>query len=131
MAHGYRQVFNKWDKPSQFQDEYHQRRRGRRQPIAPSGILCWQSSRGLQSGSVRTCARGRRHGVARTRDEGKHIGRPFWEINWRKVDEYQAKGLSWSAVSRVMDIPYNRLLATPTDLLPHKRAGVIGLVRPT
>lgn len=33
------------------------------------------------------------------------------EINWRKVDEYQAKGLSWSAVSRVMDIPYNTLLA--------------------
>jgi hypothetical protein len=33
------------------------------------------------------------------------------EINWRKVDEYRVKGLSWSAVSRVMDIPYNTLLA--------------------
>jgi len=42
---------------------------------------------------------------------GKHIGRPFQEINWRKVDEYRAKGLSWSAVSRVMDIPLNTLLA--------------------
>ncbi|MGB8310368.1 MAG: hypothetical protein WCE81_00675 [Halobacteriota archaeon] len=39
------------------------------------------------------------------------IGRPFQEINWRKVDEYRAKGLSWSAVSRVMDIPLNTLLA--------------------
>ncbi|HXY87298.1 MAG TPA: hypothetical protein VEG44_02560 [Candidatus Acidoferrales bacterium] len=54
----------------------------------------------------------------------------FREINWRKVDEYQAKELLWSAVSRVMDIPYNRLLAAPTHLLPHKKAGVIGLVRP-
>jgi len=35
----------------------------------------------------------------------------FREINWRKVDEYRAKGLSWSAVSRVMDIPYNALFA--------------------
>jgi len=49
-------------------------------------------------------------GLAQARDEGKHIGRPFREINWRKVDEYRAKGLSWSAVSRVMDIPYNTLL---------------------
>jgi putative DNA-invertase from lambdoid prophage Rac len=50
-------------------------------------------------------------GVARARKEGKHIGRPFREINWRKVDEYRAKGVSWSAVSRVTDIPYNTLLA--------------------
>jgi hypothetical protein len=50
-------------------------------------------------------------GVARARIEGKHIGRPFREINWRKVNEYRAKGLSRSAVSRVMDIPYNMLLA--------------------
>jgi DNA invertase Pin-like site-specific DNA recombinase len=49
-------------------------------------------------------------GVARARNDGKHIGRPFREINWRKV-EYRAKGVSWSAVSRVMDIPYNTLLA--------------------
>jgi len=43
--------------------------------------------------------------------KGKHIGQPFREINWRKVDEYRAKGLSRSAVSRVMGIPYNTLLA--------------------
>jgi DNA invertase Pin-like site-specific DNA recombinase len=44
-------------------------------------------------------------GVARARNEGKHIGRPFQEINWRKVDEYRARGLSWSAISisRVID----------------------------
>ncbi len=50
-------------------------------------------------------------GVARARNEGKHIGRPFREISWKRVNECRAKGLSWSAVSRVMDIPYNTLLA--------------------
>jgi len=46
-------------------------------------------------------------GVARARDEGNNIGRPFREINGRKVDEHRARELSWSAVSisRVIDIP--------------------------
>ncbi len=46
----------------------------------------------------------------RAREEGKHIGHPFREINWRKVEEYREKGLSWSATSRVMDVPYNTLM---------------------
>jgi len=36
------------------------------------------------------------------------------EINWRKVNEYLAREVSWTAVSRVMDIPYNTLLAAKT-----------------
>ena len=40
-----------------------------------------------------------RAGVAQAHNEGKHIGRPYREINWRKVDEYLARGLSRSAVS--------------------------------
>jgi len=42
-------------------------------------------------------------GVARARNEGKYIGRPFQKINWRKVDEYREIGLLWAAISRVME----------------------------
>ena len=61
-------------------------------------IFSWVAERERENLSERTKA-----GVARARNERKHIGRPFREINWRKVDEYRANGLSWSAVSRVMD----------------------------
>ncbi|MGB8310529.1 MAG: recombinase family protein [Halobacteriota archaeon] len=69
-------------------------------------IFSWVAERERENLSERTKA-----GVARARDEGKHIGRPFRDINWRKVDEYRAKGVSWSAISRVMDTPYNTLRA--------------------
>ncbi len=32
-------------------------------------------------------------GVARAREEGKHIGHPFREGNWRKVEEYRETGM--------------------------------------
>lgn len=68
-------------------------------------IFSWVAERERGNLSERTKA-----GVARARGEGKHIGRPFRDINWRKVDEYREKGLSWSAISRVMDIPYSTLI---------------------
>lgn len=69
-------------------------------------ILSWVAERERENLIDRTKA-----GVERARSEGKHIGRPFRKIDWRKVDEFRAKDLSWSAISRVMDIPYNTLLA--------------------
>ncbi len=52
-------------------------------------------------------------GVARARDEGKHIDQPFREINWRKVGVYWAKGGYRGRPFRFrgdgMDIPYNAL----------------------
>jgi len=68
-------------------------------------IFSWVAERERENLSERTKA-----GVARAREEGKHIGHPFREINWRKVEEYRKRGLSWSAISRVMDIPYNTLM---------------------
>ena len=47
----------------------------------------------------------------------RETGRLFCAINWRKVDEFRAKSLLWSAISRVMGIPYN------TRLVAKKRCG--------
>jgi DNA invertase Pin-like site-specific DNA recombinase len=63
-------------------------------------IFSWVAERERENLSERTKA-----GVARARNEGKHIGRPFREINLKQVEEYLARGLSWSVVSisRVME----------------------------
>ena len=50
-------------------------------------------------------------GIERAREEGKHIGRPQREIDWKEYTKWREKGLSKSAVSRIMDIPYPTLIS--------------------
>lgn len=73
-------------------------------------IFFWVAERERENLIERT-----RAGQERARAEGKHCGRPRRQINWRKVDENLAKGLSLSAVSRLMDIPYSTLLRQKAD----------------
>lgn len=49
-------------------------------------------------------------GMDRAKAEGQPIGRPNRDLNWKKIDEYRSKGLSLSAISRILDIPYSTLL---------------------
>jgi len=51
-----------------------------------------------------------RNGIERARKEGKKLGRPAREIDWKKVNEYRNKGISYSAISRILDIPYPTLI---------------------
>jgi len=51
-----------------------------------------------------------KQGIARARSEGKHIGRPERKINWREFDKWRKKGLSVSAISKIMEIPYPTLV---------------------
>jgi len=51
-----------------------------------------------------------RNGIERARKEGKKLGRPAREIDWKKVNEYRSKGISYSAISRILDIPYPTLI---------------------
>jgi len=68
-------------------------------------IFAWVAERERENLIERTKA-----GQARARMDGKHIGRPCVEINWKKVDEYLEKGVSLSATGRLMNIPYTTLL---------------------
>lgn len=52
-----------------------------------------------------------KQGIKRAREEGKQIGRPKREINWKKFDSYRNKKVSISAISRILDIPYPTLIA--------------------
>lgn len=49
-------------------------------------------------------------GQERAKAEGKKIGRPEMQINWREFDKYKNKGLSYSAISRIMDVSYPTLI---------------------
>ena len=51
-----------------------------------------------------------RNGIERARKEGKKLGRPAREIDWKKVNEYRSKGISYSAISRILDVPYSTLI---------------------
>lgn len=44
-------------------------------------------------------------GLDRARAEGKQLGRPQREINWREVEKYKAMGISKANIAKVMDIP--------------------------
>jgi DNA invertase Pin-like site-specific DNA recombinase len=55
-------------------------------------------------------------GLERAKAEGKKLGRPQREIDWKKVKQYRDKGLSYSAISRLLDIPYSTLIKRKKEL---------------
>lgn len=44
------------------------------------------------------------------------FGRPARVIDWKKVDEYRSKRISYSAISRIMDIPYPTLIRKKSEI---------------
>ena len=68
-------------------------------------IFTWVVERERESVSERT-----KEGLAKARNEGKQIRHPFREINWKTVDECREKGISWSTISRILDISYSTLI---------------------
>ena len=68
-------------------------------------IFAWVAERERENLIERTKA-----GIDRARSEGKHIGRPLKKIDWKEYKKWRAKGLSKSAIGRIMDIPYPTLI---------------------
>ncbi len=68
-------------------------------------VFAWMAQREREMLIERT-----RAGIERAKSEGKRLGRPPTQINWNKVDEYIEKGLSISAISILMNIPYPTLV---------------------
>ena len=62
-------------------------------------ILTWVAERERDLIAQRT-----REGMARAKAEGKHVGRPRKEISKTRVEEYLRKGLSLSAISRIVGV---------------------------
>jgi len=61
-----------------------------------------------------------RNGIERAKKEGKKLGRPSKQIDWKKVKEYRDKGISYSAISRILDVPYSTLIRKKSDVMGKK-----------
>ena len=68
-------------------------------------IFSWVAEREREMLIERT-----KNGLERAKKEGKKLGRPAKEINWKEVEKYREKGISNSAISRILDIPYSTLI---------------------
>ena len=61
-----------------------------------------------------------KNGIERAKKEGKKLGRPAREIDWKKVNDFRNKGISYSAISRILDIPYPTLIRKKSDIIRKK-----------
>lgn len=68
-------------------------------------VLVWAAERERELLRQRT-----REGMLRAKLQGKHIGRPRKEIDWKKFQEYRRKGLSLRDCARLLNISYSTLL---------------------
>ncbi|MGC8654368.1 MAG: recombinase family protein [Candidatus Kryptoniota bacterium] len=68
-------------------------------------VFSWMAQRERELLIERT-----KSGLERAKKEGKKLGRPVKEINWKEVEKYREKGISYSAISRILDIPYSSLI---------------------
>ncbi len=68
-------------------------------------MLAWAAERERELLRQRTIG-----GMKRARLQGKHIGRPRKEIDWRKFEEYRRKGLSLRDIARLLGVSYSTLL---------------------
>ena len=74
-------------------------------------IFSWVAEREREMLIERT-----KNGIERAKKEGKKLGRPSKEIDWKKVNEYRNKGISYSAISRILDIPYPTLIRKKNNI---------------
>ncbi len=68
-------------------------------------VLVWAAERERELLRQRT-----REGMLRAKLQGKHIGRPRKEIDWKKFQEYRRKGLSLRDCARLLNVSYSTLL---------------------
>lgn len=68
-------------------------------------VLIWAAEREREWLRQRT-----KEGMLRAKMEGKHVGRPRKEIDWRKFEEYRRKGLSLRDCAKLLGISYSTLL---------------------
>ncbi|MGC8565950.1 MAG: recombinase family protein, partial [Thermoplasmata archaeon] len=74
-------------------------------------VFSWMAQREREMLIERT-----KNGLERAKKEGKKLGRPAREINWKEVEKYREKGVSYSAISRILDIPYSTLIRKKAEL---------------
>lgn len=90
------------------------------QSISPNEtwLNCDQSIRQLIISVMAWCAQREREnliertkvGMQRAKDEGKHCGRPFKDIDWKVVDLLHKDGMNYKEIAEKIDVPYVTLM---------------------
>ena len=83
-----------------------------------SWLQCDTSIRQLITSVMAWCAQREREniiertkvGMQRAKSEGKHIGRPFKEINWKYVELLHKDGMNFKEIAEKINVPYVTLI---------------------
>ena len=91
-----------------------------RQSLSPneSWLNCDSSIRQLIISVMAWCAQREREnliertkvGMQRARDEGKHCGRPFKEIDWKYVELLHKEGMNYKEIAEKIKVPYSTMM---------------------
>lgn len=68
-------------------------------------VMAWCAQRERENLIERT-----KVGMQRAKAEGKHLGRPFKEIDWRYVDLLHKEGMNYKEIAEKIKIPYITLM---------------------
>ena len=68
-------------------------------------VLAWAAERERELLRQRTI-----EGMKRAKMQGKHVGRPRKNIDWRRVKQLRDRGLSYRAIAKLLGVSYNTLL---------------------
>ena len=68
-------------------------------------VMAWCAQRERENLIERT-----KVGMQRAKAEGKHIGRPFKEIDWKYVEYLRDEGMNWKEIANRVNISYPTLI---------------------
>ena len=68
-------------------------------------VMAWCAQRERENLIERT-----KVGMQRARDEGKHCGRPFKEIDWKVVEALHKDGMNYKEIAEKIKVPYITLI---------------------
>jgi len=68
-------------------------------------VMGWCAQRERENLSERTKA-----GMARAKSEGKHLGRPYKEIDWGYVEYQYSEGMNYKEIAEKIGVPYSTLM---------------------
>ena len=54
-------------------------------------------------------------GIARAKAEGKHCGRPYKDIDMKKIEKLHSQGMNYREISEALNIPYPTLMRRKTS----------------
>lgn len=75
-------------------------------------VMAWCAQRERENLIERT-----KVGMQRAKDEGKHCGRPFKEIDWKYVELLHKEGMNYKEIAEKIKVPYITLIRRKSKVM--------------